>query len=209
MMTTAAGFAAAGLMTVSLLAQPQATTPMTHGMKTDGTKATLTKAQKISNARSAAPATISAKATILDWPTKEGAAPEVLQAGTNGWSCLPDMPESDGNDPMCIDDPWLKWVDALLTKKAPVIGRVGLGYMIAPGGAWASNSDPYGMTETTTNQWSFHNPHLMIVVPDVKSLAGISTDPNNGGPYVMFAGTPYAHIMAPTSVAATPGKTSR
>ena len=37
----------------------------------------------------------------------------------------------------------------------------------------------------------------MILVPDLKSLAGISTDPKNGGPYVMYAGTPYAHIMAP------------
>ena len=37
----------------------------------------------------------------------------------------------------------------------------------------------------------------MIVVPNLASLAGISTDPNNGGPYVMYAGTPYAHIMAP------------
>ena len=26
---------------------------------------------------------------------------------------------------------------------------------------------------------------------------GISTDPNNGGPFVMWAGTPYAHIMVP------------
>jgi hypothetical protein len=37
----------------------------------------------------------------------------------------------------------------------------------------------------------------MIVVPDVRALSGLSTDPANGGPYVMFAGTPYAHIMAP------------
>lgn len=42
----------------------------------------------------------------------------------------------------------------------------------------------------------------MIVVPDLKSLAGMSTDPANGGPYVMFAGTPYAHIMAPTTAQA-------
>jgi hypothetical protein len=37
----------------------------------------------------------------------------------------------------------------------------------------------------------------MILVPDLKALTGISTDPGNGGPYVMYAGTPYAHIMAP------------
>jgi len=201
-MLTLAGIAVASAMTVSLLAEPQATKPMDHGT-------TMTKAQKIKNALTAAPSSIAAKATILDWPAKEGAAPDVLQEGSNGWSCLPDMPDSDGNDPMCIDAPWLKWVDALLSKQAPKIDRVGIGYMIAPGGAWASNSDPYGMTKTATNQWSFHPAHVMIVVPNVKDLAGISTDPANGGPYVMFAGTPYAHIMAPTSVASTAVKTSR
>jgi hypothetical protein len=208
-MLTVAGFAAASVMTVSLVAQSQTTKPMNHGMKADTSKSVMTKAQKIQNAQSAAPAAIAAKATILDWPSKEGAQPEVLQAGSNGWSCLPDMPESDGDDPMCIDDPWMKWVDGLLNKKAPAITRVGIGYMIAPGGAWASNNDPYSMTKTATNQWSFHPAHLMIVVPNVKDLAGLSTDPNNGGPYVMFAGTPYAHIMAPTAVTPAASKTNR
>ena len=53
------------------------------------------------------------------------------------------------------------------------------------------------MTATADNQRGHHLPHLMIVVPNLASLEGISTDPNNGGPYVMYAGTPYAHIMAP------------
>ena len=56
------------------------------------------------------------------------------------------------------------------------------------------------------NHWGHHNPHLMIVVPDVKSLEGMSTDPANGGPYVMYAGTPYAHIMAPIGAGAMPAK---
>jgi hypothetical protein len=43
----------------------------------------------------------------------------------------------------------------------------------------------------------------MIAVPDLKSLDGLSTDPKNGGPWVMWKGTPYAHIMAPV----TNGKT--
>ncbi len=37
----------------------------------------------------------------------------------------------------------------------------------------------------------------MILVPDPALLDGISTDPWNGGPYVMWKGTPYAHIMVP------------
>ena len=41
------------------------------------------------------------------------------------------------------------------------------------------------------------NAYLMILVPDLSSFDSFSTDPNNGGPYVMWPGTPYAHIMIP------------
>src|SRR5262249_51159402 len=130
----------------------------------------------------------------------EGAAPEMLRQGHNGWTCSPDMPESKGNDPMCVDETWMKWIDAYLAHKTPQTTTTGIGYMLAPGGGWTSNTDPYAMKETPNNHWGHHNPHLMILVPDMKALSALSTDPNNGGPYVMFAGTPYAHIMAPTSM---------
>jgi hypothetical protein len=162
-----------------------------------------TKAEKIANAVAAAPPSISDRATIVDWPATEGAQPSVLKAGTNGWSCFPDMPQTDGNDPMCVDGPWMKWIEAYISKTTPKVGGTGIGYMLAPGGAWGSNTDPYAMTKTASNQWGHHQPHLMIVVPDVGALAGIPTDPSNGGPYVMFAGTPYAHIMAPVTSSTT------
>jgi len=200
-----AGLTLAGLVSVSLMAGGQAparpadphTMPMPPRGMTMASK--MTREQKIANAMSAAPASVSANATILDWPAKEGDAPPVLRKGTNGWSCLADMPETEGNDPMCLDGPWMKWVEAYMSKTAPMVGSVGIGYMIAPGGAKASNSDPYAMKATSDNHWAHHPPHMMIVVPDLKSLEGISTDPANGGPYVMFKGTPYAHIMAPTA----------
>jgi hypothetical protein len=116
------------------------------------------------------------------------------------------MPDTTGNDPMCMDEPWMKWVEAYMAKRPPHVGRVGIGYMLAPGGAWGSNTDPYAMKATPDNQWAHHKPHMMIVVPDVKALDGISTDPNDGGPYVMYAGTPYAHIMAPVSSTMTASK---
>lgn len=67
----------------------------------------MTAEEKIANAMTAAPASIAGKATILDWPAKEGDKPAVLRAGTNGWSCLPDMPDTEGNDPACLDQPWM------------------------------------------------------------------------------------------------------
>jgi len=159
----------------------------------------MTSEQKIANAMSAAPSSISGKATILDWPAKEGDNPPVLRKGTNGWSCFPDMPDTEGNDPACLDAMWMKWVEAYMAKKAPHISAVGIGYMIAPGGSSGSNTDPFAMTATADNQWAHHAPHMMILVPDLKALESLPTDPQNGGPYVMYKGTPYAHIMAPVA----------
>ena len=202
------GVAVACALTGSLVArqQPTKTTKATNGHdmgmmdSSHGTK--MTKAQKIAIALSAAPASISAGATVLDFPPAEGMTPPVLRAGTNGWSCFPDVPETKGNDPMCIDAPWMKWLEAYLARKPVQIDKVGVAYMLAPGGGWGSNTDPYATKETPDNHWGHVGPHLMIVVPDAKALAGISTDPNNGGPWVMFANTPYAHIMAPTTAPA-------
>jgi hypothetical protein len=190
------GVAATGALTMVLVAgqQPGASMPA-HDMPMRGMK--MTTAEKIANAASAAPASVSAKATVLDWPSADGARPMVLRPGSNGWSCFPDMPESKGNDPMCLDTAWMKWMDAYLAHTTPQVPDVGVGYMIGDGGGWSSNTDPFAMKETSDNQWGHHAPHLMIVVPDVKLLSGLSSDPKNGGPYVMFAGTPYAHIMAP------------
>ena len=46
----------------------------------------------IKNAMSAAPPSISAKATIMGWATEEGGDMPVLRKGSNGWTCMPDMP---------------------------------------------------------------------------------------------------------------------
>jgi hypothetical protein len=206
---------AAGLFTVSLFAGQQAARPaqpmtgheMPMPMTSTAKPGAITKAQKIANAMTAAPSSISAKATILDWPAKDGEAPEVLRKGTNGWSCFPDSPETKGNDPVCADSAWLNLFEAYLTHKTPAVPYVSVAYMIAPGGSWLSNTEPYAMTETADHKFAYHPPHLMIAVPDSKSLAGLPTDPSNGGPYVMWANTPYAHIMVPTT-APEMGKTA-
>ncbi len=37
----------------------------------------------------------------------------------------------------------------------------------------------------------------MLLVPDAASLDAIPTDHHSGGPFVMWKGTPYAHVMVP------------
>jgi len=42
-------------------------------------------------------------------------------------------------------------------------------------------------------------PHLMLMPKDPTSLANYPTDFTAGAPYVMFPGTPYAHLMIPVA----------
>jgi hypothetical protein len=157
----------------------------------------MTKDQKIADAMKAAPASISAAATIMDWPAAQGGQMTTLRAGTNGWTCLPDFPGTQGDDPMCVDDVWMSFMNALTSKTPPQIAREGIGYMIAPGGAYGSNKDPFAEKETPTNEWGYDPPHVMLLVPDAHALQGLPTMRQSGGPWVMWSGTPYAHIMVP------------
>jgi hypothetical protein len=159
-----------------------------------------TKAQKIANAMTAAPRSISGKATIMDWPSTEGEQMVTLRAGTNGWTCLPDQPRTKGNDPSCMDAQWMSFMDALMSKKTPTISRAGIGYMIAPGGGAYSNTDPYARKPTADNDWGYDPPHIMLLVADQRALEGMpTTRRQSGGPWVMWPGTVYAHIMVPVA----------
>lgn len=152
---------------------------------------------KIKSAMSAAPESVSMAARIMDWPAEEGGEMVELRAGENGWTCLPDMPQTSGNDPMCLDAPWMVWADAWINHSEPDIQRMGFGYMLQ-GGTAESNLEPYAKEPTPDNEWiSVGVPHLMILVPDPAMLEGLPTDHDNGGPWVMWRDTPYVHIMAP------------
>ncbi len=159
------------------------------------------KAQKIANAMTAAPRSLSSKATIMDWPASEGAQMTTLRTGSNGWTCLPNFPATKGNDPMCVDDQWMSFMNAMMSKTTPRISRAGVGYMIAPGGAYGSNKDPFATKATAENDWGYDPPHVMLLVTDQRTLQGIPTARQNGAPWVMWAGTPYAHVMVPVSSA--------
>lgn len=146
----------------------------------------------IKNAMTAAPASISAKATVMDWNFN------ILREGNNGWTCLPDRADTPGNDPWCVNEPWLNFLKAYVKKENPTYTGVGVAYMLM-GDAPVSNSDPYAVEPTgKKNDWVTDvPPHIMILVPSHESLNNLSTDHLNGGPWVMWPDTPYAHIMIP------------
>ena len=167
--TSAAAFAALLLLTSTAMGQDKA----------------------IKSAMSAGPSSISADATILDWEMN------VLREGTNEWTCLPDRPDTEGADPWCITGPWLNFLDAYVNQTEPTYDEMGIAYMLA-GDSPVSNSDPYATGPTGPEDWvTGLGAHLMVIVPDKSLLEGMTTDHLNGGPWVMWANTPYAHIMIP------------
>lgn len=110
---------------------------------------------------------------------------------------MPDNPDTAGTDPMCFDQPWAGFVAALKNKTAPTYTQVGIAYMLQ-GDRPVSNTDPFAKEPKPGEDWvEGLGAHIMVLVPDQASLKNIPTDSKNGGPWIMWAGTPYAHIMIP------------
>jgi len=148
-------------------------------------------ASEFARAEGAGPASLSKNATIMD---RDG---KVLREGTSGWTCMPDNPDTPGTDPMCMNEPWFNFRDAKKNKKKPTYTQVGIAYMLQ-GDTPVSNTDPYANTRKTGDDWvEGLGAHIMILVPNVEALKNISTNSKNGGPWVMWPDTPYAHLMIP------------
>ena len=154
---------------------------------------------KIQDAMKAAPAEIARAAAIMDWPASPSGQPTQLRAGTNGWTCFPDLPSSPADDPSCLDGQFMNWAGAWMGHKTPQVTGVGVAYMLL-GADDASNTDPFATKPDSGKSWVHTGPHLMIIVPGAR-YPGVATVPKAGTPYVMFPNTPYAHIMAPTQAA--------
>jgi hypothetical protein len=147
--------------------------------------------KRIAHARSAAPASISADATIV----VDG---KVVAEGSNGWTCMPDTMPGD-SAAMCNDAIWMKMMGAMGSKQDYRVEGVGISYMLQGDiGAGVSNSDPFHPDPKSATDYVETGPHLMIAVPR-ELLKGITRDPSSGGPYVMWGDTPYAHIMVPVA----------
>ena len=145
---------------------------------------------KIAHARSAAPDSIGANATIV-------VGGEVVAEGSNDWTCMPEVMAGDGAA-VCIDSTWGKMMTAIGAKAAFQASSVGISYMLKgdPPGGGVSNSDPYHEDPPNAEDYVETGPHLMLIVPK-ELLEGMTDDPATGGPWVMWGDTDYAHIMIP------------
>ena len=149
----------------------------------------------------AAPSFIGELATILDQSN------DVLRVGSNGWTCMPGnarpMPEGGWRDahqamPICADSEALKWMQAYLTEAIPQLKHDGFMWMLH-GDVGEDNSTPMVMDKADSHEshWIESGPHLMLMPKDPATIAGHSTDFRAGSPYLMFSGSPYAHLMIP------------
>ena len=146
-------------------------------------------------AMSGAPADIAAHATIMDFDAS-GKLVE-LRAGSNGWLCLADdTPAAPGDSPDCLDQRWQEWFAAYEQKKVPKISGIGVAYMLQ-GSLSPSNTDPFAETPAAGADWMKDGPHVMVIAPDPAMFDAFPGQHTPNGPYVMYKGTPYAHLMVP------------
>jgi hypothetical protein len=180
------GVLASGLLCVSTsaLAQQQ------KGKAPKGDQALLV------NALSAAPKAVAKDASVV--AIEANGSMRTLREGKNGFTCMPDTPTTPGDDPMCLDKNGMEWAHAWMTKQQPPAGKIGFGYMLA-GGSDASNTDPHATAPKQGGKWVDTGPHVMIFNAGA-AMEGYPTqqdNPDTKQPYIMWGGTPYAHIMIP------------
>ena len=141
----------------------------------------------IKNALSAGPDWITDKATVtLMEMSGDGHMTErILRQGSNGWTCMPDVPGRPQHDPMCGDETMMKWLKAVMAGEKPNIDRVGLSYMLM-GEARQGQNVPGAKDPSKVKEWFYIGPHIMIVLPDsdVAALRHITQDLSQSGAYV-------------------------
>ncbi len=144
-------------------------------------------------AESAAPATISTHAAIARIDPKQKTVTQ-LRAGSNAFTCsvIP-----DGTDaPYCGDKNGWAWFAAAFTgQPKPPNTEPGIAYMMQGGIHYETATGDIVMAKGPNTKDVKEPPHWMLTWPIDAATSGLPTRPNASGVYVMFAGSPYAHLM--------------
>jgi hypothetical protein len=188
---------AAILASALLVACAREIPPIPDGETVEGSVSAnpSTPPDRLAIAMSGAPESVASDATIMDFDPSGNLVE--LRPGTNGWMCLvDDTPAAPGESPSCLDQHWQRWLDAYARKEVPQISGVGVAYMLQ-GSLSPSNTDPFAEKPAAGSPWMEDGPHVMLIVPDPAMLAAFPAEHAAGGPYVMYRGTPYAHLMVP------------
>jgi hypothetical protein len=163
-----------------------AQTPSSQASSVDLDESTRT---EIARALSAAPPDAAREATVAKVDS-QGKIVKVLRPGSNGFTCMPGDPKEIGQPATCEDQAAMQWFsDFLQHKPKPTNTVPGIIYMLA-GATQRSDSDPYDKTSPPIKV----GPHWMIMWPFDPKATGLPTNHKPTGAYIIWAGSPYAHL---------------
>jgi len=146
-------------------------------------------AEKIKRALSAGPATITDDAAVAEIDSDGGM--RILRQGTNDFTCMPGDPDGIGRPAMCADKVAMQWNSDFEQHKAtPSTTVPGIEYMLA-GGTYRSATDPYATSGAPFRE----APHWIILWPFDPSTTGLPAHLKQTGTWIMWAGTPWSHLM--------------
>lgn len=143
-------------------------------------------------ALSAAPAHISQDAGVMIYGA-DGKLTESKKS-TNGFTCIPTVMNLPDPDPMCMDAAVQQWMTDISNNAPKPTNTVpGIAYM-ARGGSHFEKDGQVVMSGEGA-QVVKEPPHWMVMWPFESNATKLPTAPNPSGVYIMFDGTPYAHLM--------------
>ncbi len=153
----------------------------------------LSRNDQIMLAMSAAPESIARNAAIVAFDGNGSLI--TVKEGTNQFTCLPDLPDTPKADPVCADTNAKQFLTSMLKNEPrPANQAPGIAYMANGGQHWEKDGKVL-MKEAAGAKLVDEPPHWMITWPFDSKTTGLPTEPNQGGVYIMFDGTPYAHLM--------------
>lgn len=146
----------------------------------------------IRKAAGGAPLSISKDARIARFD-KDGNV-TVVRDGSNDFTCasIPQM----GIPAYCGDKSAWDWMTSAMSRKdKPSNNEPGIAYMMQGGVHYETADGKIEMMPSAKTHNVKEPPHWMLMWPMDPAKTGLPTRPNASGAYVMFAGTPYAHVM--------------
>lgn len=163
------------------------------GMPEKGGIRFKSKEEQIRVALSAAPPEIAKEATVKVYDA-DGKLIEAKK-GTNGFVCYPDISNLSHPDPICNNPAAEQWFNDLLSgKEKPTNSTPGISYMAA-GGWHFEKEGKIVMADGPGVKKVSEPPHWMVFWPFDSKMTGLPSHVNSLGTYIMFEGTPYAHLM--------------
>lgn len=153
---------------------------------------TMSEKDQTALALSAAPARVAKNAGVMIYGA-DGKLTEVRKS-TNGFICVPTVMNLPDPDPMCMDPAAHQWLtDVSNNAPKPSNTVPGIAYM-ARGGSHFEKDGKVVMSGDGAKAVK-EPPHWMVMWPFEQGTSQLPTAPNSSGVYIMFEGSPYAHLM--------------